>query len=114
MLMLLANAQFLEVGDIRDGGGCNALNAISKFIFVAAIIIIATSNNLKSVPGDVYMRRPAVVITGCFVLWAMLTTLWSPNPLLTLDKSVLLGLFTIVAVLISHECHQRTLRHHLQ
>ena len=47
VLMLLANAQFLEVGDIRDGGGCNALNAISKFIFVAAIIIIATSNNLN-------------------------------------------------------------------
>ena len=47
-----------------------------------------------------YLRLPAVTIGGGFAMWAMLTTAWSPNPILTAGKSLEFGLIIVAAALV--------------
>ena len=101
VLAMFATTTLLDTGgDARDGGGGSVVNALIQFGFIgAAIIVIA---RITPTFSNMYTRSPSAIISGSFVIWAMLTILWSSSPLLTLEKSLQFGLFILAAALVAN------------
>ena len=82
------------------GGGGTTLNGAIELALIGAGIAMAALNVPDPAVTAAYLRLPAVTIAGGFAMWAMLTTAWSPNPILTAGKSLELGLIIVAAALV--------------
>ena len=82
------------------GGGGTTLNGAIELALIGAGTALAALNVPAPAVTAAYLRLPAVMIGGGFAMWAMLTTAWSPNPILTAGKSLELGLIIVAAALV--------------
>ena len=81
-------------------GERTTLNGAIELALIGAGIALAALNVPDPAVTAAYLRLPAVTIGGGFAMWAMLTTAWSPNPILTAGKSLELGLIIVAAALV--------------
>ena len=98
ILTVLAFIPFVPAVDVMAGGGTTLNGAIELILIGSGIGLMILSNSpIKT--NEVYLT-PAVTLSGEFTVWAMLTAIWSYNPILTAAKSLELGLIIVAAVLL--------------
>ena len=98
ILIILAYIPFVPPVDVMAGGGTTLNGAMELTLIVSAIGIMILSH-IPIKTNNLYLT-PAVTLSGEFTIWAMLTAIWSYNPILTAAKSLELGLITVAAILL--------------
>ena len=68
-------------------------------VLLLSLVTIIAYAMLRMI-SDIYLLTPASVIMGLFIYWALLSSLWSPNPVLTLAKAGELAIVALVAVMV--------------
>ena len=96
--LILAFIPLVQGVNALEGG--TTLNGAIELALIGAGTALAALNVPAPAVTAAYLRLPAVMIGGGFAMWAMLTTAWSPNPILTAGKSLELGLIIVAAALV--------------
>jgi O-antigen ligase len=98
VLVLLAFIPLVPPDDALKGGGLTARGMIEFALLLAALFSMATyakSRDLVSLD----LRNPSFVILNLFVCWTVVSSLWSPNPMLSIAKGMELSAVTMAAIM---------------
>lgn len=99
LLIILAFLPFAPgVDAIHDN--TTTLNCATELLLLATGTGLATLAVLTLTAPIVYRPSFAVIVVGWFAIWAMVTAIWSPNPILTVGKGLELSLIVIAASLV--------------
>ena len=97
-LVVLAFIPLVPPDDALKGGGLTARGMIEFGLLLAALFSMASyakSRNLACLD----FRNPSFVIISLFVFWAVMSSLWSPNPILTIAKGAEMWAVTVAAIM---------------
>lgn len=98
----IANVQFFPVIDRMHAGNGRGqgltLNSGTELVLlgIGACLAIWALSALTNV---VKLRSTAIMICGSFVVWGLMTSIWSPNPILTAARILEFGVVVCTAVI---------------
>jgi O-antigen ligase len=78
----------LDVNRVREIG----------LLMLALVIVLVHAQNIVTL--DLILKNRTFLIVSQFACWALLSSLWSPNPLLTISKSIEFFIIALIACLI--------------
>ena len=97
-LVILAFVPLVPPVDVLEGGGVTARGGIEFSLILIGVLLF--SIYAKATDAFVFdLTNPAFVIISLFVFWAVLSSIWSPNPFLTVAKSAELWLVALAAAM---------------
>jgi O-antigen ligase len=97
-LVMLAFIPLVPPVDVLEGGGVTLRGGIEFGLILIGILTLAVyAQATRSLAFD--LTNPAFVILSLFVFWAVLSSIWSPNPVLTIAKSAELWLVALAAAM---------------
>ena len=97
-LVILAFIPLVPPVDVLEGGGVTARGGIEFGLILIGILLLGVY--AKATGAFVFdLTNPAFVIISLFVFWAVLSSIWSPNPFLTVAKSAELWLVALAAAM---------------
>ena len=97
-LVVLAFIPLVPPVDVLEGG-ITTRGLIEFGLMIAGLLFLVTyAANRQQLWFD--FRTPAFVLISVFTFWAVLSSIWSPNPVLTVAKSAELWCIAVVAALL--------------
>ena len=97
-LIVVAFVPLAPPVDVIEGGGVTARGGIEFGLILIGVVTLATyAKASQSVSFE--LKSPAFVIVSLFVFWAVMSSIWSPNPFLTIAKSAELWLVAFAAAM---------------
>lgn len=97
-LIILGFIPMMPPGDALTSGGLTMRGGIEFGMILTGLLVIAVYAKSKdAIRFD--LRNPSFLLVSVFVFWAVLSSLWSPNPALTIAKSLELLAITIAAAI---------------
>lgn len=97
-LIILGFIPMMPPGDALKSGGLNLRGGIELGLILAGVVLMGVyARWMEAIYFD--LKNPSFLLVGVFVFWAVLSSLWSPNPILTIAKSLELLVITIAAAI---------------
>ncbi len=101
-MLALAFVPLVPPVDVLEGGGLTTRGAIEYGLIFAGVVLLALYAKTKRSLSFEPTAAPFLLVS-LFTFWAVLSSIWSPNPFLTIAKSAELWLITLGAALaVSH------------
>ena len=97
-MVLLAFIPLTPPVDAIKGGGLTARGMIEFGLILAGILLMAGYARSKNLPWF-DLRSPSFLLVSAFVFWAVVSSLWSVNPMLAIAKGLELWAVTISAAM---------------
>ena len=97
-LVLLAFIPLTPPVDAIKGGGLTARGMIEFGLILAGILLMAGYARSKNLSWF-DLRSPSFLLVSAFVFWAVISSLWSVNPMLAIAKGLELWAVTISAAM---------------
>jgi len=97
-MVLLAFIPLTPPVDAIKGGGLTARGIIEFGLVLAGILLMAGYARSKNLPWF-DLRSPSFLLVSAFVFWAVVSSLWSVNPMLAIAKGLELWAVTISAAM---------------
>src|SRR5688572_23782952 len=97
-LVVLAFIPLVPPVDVLEGG-ITTRGFIEFGLMIAGLLFLATYAAVRQQLWFDF-RTPAFVLVSVFTFWAVLSSIWSPNPILTVAKSAELWCIAVVAALL--------------
>jgi O-antigen ligase len=97
-LIVLAFVPLVMPADVLEGGGTTTRGFIEFGLILAGLALLAIY--LKRQGAFSFdLKSPVFLIISLFTFWGVLSSIWSPNPVLSIAKSVELWCLTVAAVM---------------
>jgi O-antigen ligase len=97
-LIVLGFIPLVPPEDAIAGGGVTARGGIEYVLILSGVLMMAAyAKSRESLAFNI--RTPAFLLVSLFTFWAVLSSLWSPNPILTIAKSAELLMITAAAAM---------------
>ena len=96
LLVVLAFIPLLPPSDAIEGGGFTGRGVIEIGLIVMGLILMGMHAKAKDIPAFDF-RNVFLAIITLFACWVIVSSLWSPNPMLSIAKSAELWSIMIAA-----------------
>jgi hypothetical protein len=97
-LVVLAFIPLVPPDNAIEGGGLTARGLIEFGLILAGLVLLGLYAKAKDLAAFDF-RNPSFVLISLFVFWAVISSLWSPNPILTIAKGAELWAVMLAGVM---------------
>ena len=96
LLVVLAFIPLVPPSDAIEGGGFTGRGVIEIALIVMGLVLMGMYAKAKDIPAFDFRNSSFAIIT-LFACWAIVSSLWSPNPMLSIAKAAELWSIMIAA-----------------